>query len=284
MTIALILTFIVTGFSFATPQPVTFAPHRADFSMPILAAFWGSLIYVMYSYSGWNAAAYIVGEVQDPARSLPRALILGTTFVIFLYVTVNAVFLYSTPLAHLAGQLQVAHISGEDIFGRTGARLADALICVGLVANVSGMIWVGSRVTEAIGARYPHLSFFGRTTSKRVPYVALIYQFGVICVLLFFDPETVMHYVGSVLWFWSFLAVVGVIVLRFREPKLERPYRTWGYPATPLIFAVITVFCLVQNVQDNPGQSAIGAATVLIGIPIYLWASRGVSLAELRGE
>jgi len=284
MTIVLILTFIVTGFSFATPQPVTFAPHRADISMPILAAFWGSLIYVMYSYSGWNAAAYIVGEVQDPPRSLPRALILGTTFVIFLYVTVNAVFLYSTPLAHLAGQLQVAHISGEDIFGKTGARLADGLICVGLVANVSGMIWVGSRVTEAIGARYPRLSFFGRTTNKRVPYVALIYQFAIVCVLLFFDPETVMHYVGSVLWFWSFLAVAGVIVLRFREPNLARPYRTWGYPATPLIFSVITIFCLIQNVQDNPGQSAIGAVTVLIGIPVYLWASRGVSLAELRGE
>jgi APA family basic amino acid/polyamine antiporter len=152
------------------------------------------------------------------------------------------------------------------------------------VANVSGMIWVGSRVTEAIGARYPRLGLLGRTTKTRVPHIALIYQFVVICVLLSFDPESVMNYVGSVLWFWSFLAVVGVIVLRFREPGLARPYRTWGYPVTPLIFATITIFCLMQNVRDNPWQSAIGAATVLIGIPIYLWASRGVPLARLRGE
>jgi len=284
MTVLLILTFIVTGFSFATPQPVTFAPHVVDATRTILAAFWGSLVYVMYSYSGWNAAAYIVEEVRDPARALPRALILGTTFVIFLYVSVNAVFLYSTPLAHLAGKLEIAHISGEEIFGKTGARFADGLICVGLVANVSGMIWVGSRVTEAIGANYPRLSFFGRTTQTRVPFVALIFQFVAICVLLSFDPEAVMHYVGSVLWFWSFLAVAGVIVLRFREPKLARPYRTWGYPVTPLVFATITVFCLIQNVQDSPWQSLIGAVTVLIGIPIYLWASRGVALARLRGE
>jgi len=284
MTILLILTFIVFGFSFAQPQPITFAPHGADASLPILAAFWGSLIYVMYSYSGWNAAAYIVEEVRDPAKALPRALILGTTFVIFLYVAVNAVFLYSTPLAHLAGKIEVAHIAGEEIFGKSGARLASALICVGLVANVSGMIWVGSRVTEAIGARYPRLELLGRTTRARVPFIALIYQFAVICVLLFFNPESVMNYVGSVLWFWSFLAVVGVIVLRFREPRLARPYRTWAYPVTPLIFATITVFCLLQNIHDDPAQSAIGAATVLIGIPIYLWASRGVPQAQLRGE
>ncbi len=98
------------------------------------------------------------------------------------------------------------------------------------------MIWVGSRVTEAIGGRYPRLGLFGRTTRTRVPYVALLFQFVIICILLSFDPQSVMNYVGSVLWFWSLLAVVGVIVLRFREPKLARPYRTWGYPVTPLIF------------------------------------------------
>ncbi len=284
MTILLILTFIGVGFSFAHPAPITFAPHTVDASRAILAAFWGSLIYVMYSYSGWNAAAYIVEEVRDPAKALPRALILGTTFVIFLYVAVNAVFLYSTPLASLAGKLDVAFVAGEQIFGKAGARLASGLICVGLVANVSGMIWVGSRVTEAIGARYPRLGLLGRTSQARVPFVALIYQFAIICVLLFFDPESVMNYVGSVLWFWSFLAVVGVIVLRFREPNLTRPYRTWGYPVTPVIFGIITIFCLLQNVRDDPWQSAIGAATVLVGIPIYLWASRGVPMERLRGE
>jgi APA family basic amino acid/polyamine antiporter len=284
LTVLLILAFIAFGFGHGAAQPVTFLPHSADARLPILAAFWGSLIYVMYSYSGWNAAAYIVEEVRNPAKALPRALILGTTFVIGLYVAVNAVFLYTTPLALLSGKLEVAHISGVQIFGNVGARFTSALICVGLVANVSGMIWVGSRVTEAIGATYPRLGLLGRTTETRVPYVALLYQFAVVCLLLFFKPENVIDYVGSVLLFWSLLAVLGVIVLRFREPNLKRPYHTWGYPATPLVFATITVFCLVQNSRDHWTETWIGAATVLIGIPIYLWASRDVPVGQLRGE
>ena len=127
----------------------------------------------MYSYSGWNAAAYIVEEVRNPAKALPRALILGTVFVIVLYVAVNAVFLYTTPLAALSDKVEVAHIAGMQIFGRIGARIASGLICVGLVANVSGMMWVGSRVTEAIGTTYPALGLLGRTSETRVPYIAL---------------------------------------------------------------------------------------------------------------
>jgi APA family basic amino acid/polyamine antiporter len=103
-------------------------------------------------------------------------------------------------------------------------------------------------------------------------------------VLLFQDPEDVLNYVGSVLLFWSLMAVVGVIVLRFREPTLPRPYRTWGYPVTPLVFAAITIAGLVLNSQLHPLDTLIGAATVLIGIPIYLWASRNVPAGQLRGE
>jgi basic amino acid/polyamine antiporter, APA family len=283
-TVLLIIAFIVFGFSAGAAQPITFLPHAADANLPLLEAFAASLIWVMYSYSGWNAAAYIVEEVRNPAKALPRALILGTIFVIVLYVAVNAVFLYTTPLASLSNKFEVAHISGTQIFGEAGARIASGLICVGLIANVSGMMWVGSRVTEAIGATYPPLGLLGKTSATRVPYVALIYQFVIVLSLLFFKPENIVNYVGSVLLFWSLLAVLGVIVLRFREPNLPRPYRTWGYPVTPIIFAIITLFCLVQNSQIHFRETLIGAATVLIGIPVYLWASRNVPVEQLRGE
>jgi basic amino acid/polyamine antiporter, APA family len=292
-TVLLILAFVIFGFSKAPVQTVSFVPHAADFNLPVLSAFWASLIWVMYSYSGWNAAAYIVGEVRNPAKALPRALILGTLFVIFLYVAVNSVFLYSTPLQQflrvtpkgdILGQPEVAHIAGVSIFGPIGARIASGLICVGLIANVSGMMWVGSRVTEAIGMTYPALGLLGRTSKTRVPFVALVYQFFIVFALLFLRPDDIVNYVGSVLLFWSLLAVLGVIVLRFREPNLARPYRTWGYPLTPIIFALITVFCLVQNARFYPLQTFISAATVLIGIPIYLWASRDVPVEQLRGE
>jgi APA family basic amino acid/polyamine antiporter len=283
-TVLLIIAFIIFGFSAGPTQPITFLPHAADATLPIFEAFAASLIWVMYSYSGWNAASYIVEEVRNPAKALPRALILGTSFVILLYVAVNAVFLYTTPLSALSDKFEVAHIAGTQIFGEAGARITSGLICVGLIANVSGMMWVGSRVTEAIGTTYPALGLLGRTSATRVPYVALIYQFIIVFALLFFKPDNIINYVGSVLLFWSLLAVLGVIVLRFREPNLLRPYRTWGYPVTPIIFALITVSCLVQNSQLHLRETLIGAATVLIGIPIYLCVSRNVPVEQLRGE
>jgi APA family basic amino acid/polyamine antiporter len=284
LTVLLILAFVGVGFSMPQRHPVTFLPHASDWNLPLLGAFGGSLIYVMYSYSGWNAASYIVEEVRNPAKALPRALILGTLFVLALYVAVNSVFLYTTPLPELAGKPEVAHIAGTAVFGPVGARISSALICVGLIANVSGMMWVGSRVSQAIGATYPVLGVLGRTSRTRVPYVSLAYQYLITFVLLFFDPKNIINYVESVLIFWSLLAVLGVIVLRVREPNLPRPYRTWGYPVTPLIFAMIALFCLVQTYQSHPIESAVGAATVLIGIPIYLWARRNVPAEQLRGE
>jgi APA family basic amino acid/polyamine antiporter len=292
-TVFLIVAFVIFGFSSTPTQTASFAPHAADLNLPVLGSFWALLIWVMYSYSGWNAAAYIVGEVRDPGKALPRALILGTLFVMVLYVAVNSVFLYTTPTklflhttrtGEIVGEPEVAHIAGTSIFGPRGARITSGLICVGLIANVSGMMWVGSRVTEAIGATYPPLGLLGRTSRNRVPYIALLYQFLIVFALLFMEPENIVNYVGSVLLFWSLMAVLGVIVLRFREPHLLRPYRTWGYPLTPIIFAIITVFCLVQNARFYPRQSLISAVTVLIGIPIYLWASRNVPAEQLRGE
>ncbi len=284
LTVLLLLSFVIFGFGTAKPQPIVFHPHTTDWGLLLSASFGSSLIWVMYAYSGWNAAAYIVEEVRNPAKALPRALILGTGFVILLYIAVNAVFLYSTPLSALSGKFEVAHVAGVQIFGTAGARFASTLICVGLVANVSGMMWVASRVTEAMGTTYPALEFFGRTTETRVPYVALIYQFIIVFAMLFLKPDNIINYVGAVLWFWSMLAVLGVIVLRFREPNLPRPYRTLGYPVTPLIFGAVTVFCLIQNYNYHPMETVIGACTVLLGIPIYLWVSRNVPFGQLRGE
>jgi APA family basic amino acid/polyamine antiporter len=280
MTVLLLISFVVFGFATAKPQPIVFHPHHADWALVLSSAFFSSLFWVMYSYSGWNAAAYIVEEVRDPAKALPRALILGTGFVILLYVAVNAVFLYSTPMSAMAGKFDVAHFAGVQIFGEAGARITSGLICVGLVANVSGMMWVGSRVTEAMGSTYSKLSFFGRVSATRVPYVALIFQFLIVFSFLFARPDEIVNYVSSVLWFWSLLTVVGVIVLRFREPSLARPYRTWGYPVTPIIFAIVTAYCLIENYSYYPTQSQIGAATVLLGIPLYLWVNHRKAPAE----
>src|SRR5579862_6151626 len=139
--LALIVIFIIAGFAFGDAQPISFAPHAGALPAVMSAPFAISLVFVMYSYSGWNAATYIAGEVQNPARNLPRALLIGTAIVIMLYVGLNAVMLATTPLPELAGQLDVAMVAGRHIFGPLGARLVGGLISLGLVSSISAMMW-----------------------------------------------------------------------------------------------------------------------------------------------
>ena len=117
------MAFLVAALSIGTPQPVSFAPSAADFAHIISAPFAISLVFVMYSFSGWNAATYIIGEMRLPQRNVPRAMLAGTLIVLVLYVALNAVFLHTAPIDKLAGQLDVARISGSYIFGEFGGRI-----------------------------------------------------------------------------------------------------------------------------------------------------------------
>src|SRR6202041_2721443 len=143
----LIVVFIVAGLALGDSQPISFMPSAIDLTQIGGAPFAISLVFVMYSYSGWNAATYIVGELREPNRNLPRALFLGTGLVIALYVALNAVFLLTTPINELAGRIDVALIAGTHVFGQLGGRIVGALICLGLVSSISAMTWIGPRVT-----------------------------------------------------------------------------------------------------------------------------------------
>src|ERR1700710_199083 len=115
--VVLIVGFLIAGFAVGTPQPISFAPHVSEFGYITSAPFAISLVFVMYSFSGWNAATYIIGEMDMPQRNLPRAMLAGTAIVLVLYVALNAVFLHTAPIDRLAGQLDVARIAGTYIFG-----------------------------------------------------------------------------------------------------------------------------------------------------------------------
>ena len=144
-------------------------------------------MFVLYSYSGWNAATYIVGELHDPTRNLPRALFVGTAIVIALYVSLNAVFLVTTPMHELAGQLDVAIVAGKYIFGEIGGRIVGALICLGLVSSISAMTWIGPRVTMTMGEDMSLLRVFARKSKQDVPAIAIIFSSG--CQPAAVDPE-----------------------------------------------------------------------------------------------
>jgi basic amino acid/polyamine antiporter, APA family len=268
--LALIIAFLVAGATYASPQPISFAPSASDFGYVTGAPFAISLVFVMYSYSGWNAATYIAGEIRDPQRSLPRALITGTLVVLALYVSLNWVFLRVAPMEQLAGQLDVAVVAGRYIFGEAGGRVVGGLICLGVVSSISAMTWIGPRVTMTMGEDVAMLRFFARTSKNGVPVAAILFQLAVVNIMLLSQSfEAVLDFIQFSLTACSFLAVLGVIRLRITRPDLPRPYRAWGYPVTPVIFLAVTAFMMYYLVTNRPLQSLAGFAMMLAGLAIY---------------
>src|SRR5262245_12299041 len=165
-------------------QPISFLPARSDTMAIFNGPFAIALVYVMYSYSGWNAAAYISGEIKRPEKTVPRSLLLGTGLVIVIYVLLNAVFLATTPIAELKGQIEVALIAGNHIFGTAGGRVAGAVICLGLISSISSMTWIGPRVTMSMGEDHWLLRWLGRKNAHGIPTNAIVVQLLVVNLLL----------------------------------------------------------------------------------------------------
>lgn len=279
---ALIVALIIAGLAFGSPQPISFAPSTSDLSSMASAPFAVSLVFVMYAYSGWNAATYIAGEIREPAVSLPRSIIAATVIVIALYVMLNAVFLYTTPISAMAGQLDVALIAGKHIFGDFGGRIVGALICIGLVSSISAMTWIGPRVTMTMGKDYALLVPLSRTTKGGVPTTAILLQLAIVTLLLMTQSfEAVLDVIQFSLTLCSFLAVLGVIVLRWTEPNLARPYRTWGYPLTPFVYLGVTAFMMYHLIAERPFQSLAGLAIMLAGLGIYALSQRRPVMARI---
>ncbi|HLI98596.1 MAG TPA: amino acid permease [Bradyrhizobium sp.] len=269
--VVLIVAFLVAGFVIGAPQAVSFVPRASDLGYIVSAPFAIGLVFVMYSFSGWNAATYIIGEMQTPQQSLPRALLTGTLLVLALYVALNAVFLHTAPIGQLAGQLDVARIAGTAIFGEIGGRIVGAMICIGLVSSISAMMWIGPRVMMTMGEDVPLLRVFARKSRQGAPAYAILFQLAVASLMLFTRSfEAVLDFIQFALLFCSFFTVLGVIKLRITRPDLPRPYRAWGYPLTPVIFLLVTLFMMYYLALNRPLQSFFGALIMVTGLLIYV--------------
>ena len=270
--VALIAVLIVAGFCVNKTQPISFLPVKGDTALIASAPFAISLYWVMYAYSGWNASTYITGEIRNPRRNVPFSLILGTIIVIILYVCVNAVFLRTTPAGEMIGKQQVALIASTHIFGPTSGKIMAAFICLGLVSTVSAMMWIGPRVTAVMGEDLGVLKTLSRRSSGGIPVNAILTQFVIVNIMLLTATfQAVVNYVQFSLALCSALTVLGVFVLRWRRPELERPYRAWGYPITPLIFLAISGWMLWHLLAERSTRlpSLLGLATAALGLVIY---------------
>jgi APA family basic amino acid/polyamine antiporter len=271
----LIGALIGVGLFVPSKQPISFLPEAGDKASMLSGAFAVGLVYVMYSYSGWNAASYITSEIKRPEKNVPRSLLGGTSIVIVIYVLLNAVFLATTPAEELKGQLQVALIAGKHIFGENGGRSAGAVICLGLVAAISSMTWIGPRVTMSIGEDHWLLRPLGRKNKHGIPTNAILLQSLIVNLLLLTQSfADVVRYTQFSLLLCSLLAVLGVIVLRFTRPELARPYRVWLYPIPPVLFSLITIWMMFYLLRSHTLESLAGLGTALLGLLLYFCAGK----------
>jgi len=268
--LVLICALIGAGFFVPSKQPINFLPVPHDESSILSGAFAVALVYVMYSYSGWNASAYISSEIKRPEKNVPRSLLAGTGLVILIYVLLNAIFLATTPAEELKGELEVALIAGKHIFGDNGGRFAGAVICLGLVAAISSMTWIGPRVTMSMGEDHWLLRWLSNKSEHGIPTNAVLVQLLFVNLLLLTQSfEDVVQYTQFSLLLCSLLAVIGVIVLRFTHPEITRPYRVWLYPVPPVVFSIITIWMMLYLLRSHTAESLAGLATALAGLLLY---------------
>ena len=274
--ILIILILISFAFLIGEKQEISFLPRRGDFRVFFSPQFAVALVFVMYAYTGWNAATYIVDEVREPRKTVPKALLAGTLLVTVLYLALNGAFLHSTPAAEMAGKVEVAQVAATHVFGETGGRVMAVLISFGLLSLISAMTWVGPRVAQRMGEDFRGLRILARKSEEGSPVNAVILQTVVVLVLMWTSSfEAILVYIELLLIVFGILTVGGVFWLRIRRPDLHRPVRAWGYPFTPLFFLAVNVWIVICLVRGKPMESLWGLATVVAGFSVYLVVRRG---------
>ncbi len=279
--VGLVLVFVAAAAFGERSAAIDFTPRAEDLDVVMGSPFAISLLFVMFAYSGWNASTYITGEVVDPAKNVPRSLVLGTTLVMLLYVALNWAFLVISPIADLAGQVEIGHIVAVEVFGQVGGRWMSAMLCIALISTISAMTWAGPRVTQTMGQDFAFFRAFAVTHHGGSPRRAILLQAAIVLVLLLTAAfEVVLVYIQFTLVLSSFLTVLGVFELRRKAPDLPRPYKTWGYPVTPLLFLVISLATMGHTLVTRPWESLAGLVTVAAGLPIYWLSPRRAAEGE----
>ena len=252
------------------PQPVRFLPTAGDGQLLTSGAFAVSLIYVSYAYTGWNAATYLSGELDNPQRTLPGILLTGTLVVTLLYVALNFVFLYAAPVGELRGQVEVGLIAAKAAFGEVGGRFTGLVLGMLLISTVSAMLMAGPRVLQVMGQDFRPLRKSARINEDGIPSTAIYIQSSLaILFILTSSFESVLLFAGFTLALNSFVTVLGVFVLRWRQPELERPYRTFLFPLPPLIYLTLMGWTLWFVMMNRPVEALFGLGVIASGLIVY---------------
>jgi len=254
-----------------------------------------ALIFVLFTYGGWNEAAYLSADIINPARSIKRVLIIGIGVVTVIYLLVNLAMLAGLGQSGMAGSSAVAADLLHRAWGEPGRIFISVLVVVAVLSTVNATIITGGRSNYALGRDYPRVfGFLGKwRTGSNVPASALIVQ-GVITIglialapLVFSEGglEAMVAYTAPVFWFFFFLAGMSVLVLRWWDPRRDRPFRVPLYPLAPFLFCGSCLYMLYSAIAYAGAGSLVGVAVVLAGVPVLLATRQsGKSIQQTKRE
>ncbi|MGP0068989.1 MAG: APC family permease [Isosphaeraceae bacterium] len=280
--IALLVAFAVAGLVVGWPHTANLMdpkPLDGKLTLTLLS----SLIYIYYAYTGWNAAAYMAGEVREPQKLLPRAVLLGTGGVLLLYLALNVVYALALSADDVGAIVKergfeavapIAQIAAERLFG---SRWSDPLsIAIGLMllSSLSAYLLIGPRVLFAMAQAGQFPSVAARLTPRaNTPAIATLFQIVLALALLWIGTlRSIIEYAGIGLSIFSMLAMSSIYVLRRKRPDLPRPFRTPGYPVTPAVYLALTALVTLAAFSQTPVVSSYALLSVLAGVPVYyLW-------------
>ncbi len=270
--VSAIIALVVSGFILGKGSPANFLSRsQAHGNLAV------SLIFVMYAYSGWNAAAYLAGEIVEPERGLPRALAGASACVALLYLALNALFIWAMPVSAMSGVLAVGEKAAGALFGPGAARAVAAIIALAIFSSASAMVMAAPRIYFAMARDSVFPRIFSAGGGAPGPSGAILLQAGWVTLLLlvFGMFERIVIYAGIAITVFSALTVAAVIVLRMRKPDMPRPFRMPAYPWLAIGYVAVSLWMVGYTAAVRPSEVIFGLITVLAGLPIYWLATSG---------
>jgi len=276
--VAILALVIAVWIAIPNWQPVRWTPVVADISLIGTGGFAIALIFVNYAYTGWNAATYIGGEFRDPGRQLPKALITATAIVTVLYLLLHVMFMSAAPMDAMAGRVEIGFVVAEYALGADAAKIIGAILALLLVSTISAMLLAGPRALYVIGRDFPAFSWLGKENRYAVPANAVSLQIALTLVLIVTSTfDSIIIFSGTILTFNSLLTVLGVWVLRVREPELKRPFRVPLYPLPLVVFGALSLWTLVHLLVQRPYEGVAAVALIAVGLLVYFLSRKNAS-------
>ena len=236
-----------------------------------------SMMLVMFAYSGWNASAYIAGELKEPRKTLPRSLLIGTLIVIFLFLAINLFIFRVAPYADLHGTITVVETAAVRAFGSWMGAGLSILIGAALLSSLSAFIMIGPRIYYAMARDRLFFPFAAKVHPQyRVPGKSIIIQGSLAGLMLIIGSyEQLLVYLGFSLSIFPWLAIAGLFIARKRGVGDKIAFRVWGYPIVPLFYLVSSLTLMVIAYINRPVESSVAVITVILGVPCYfLWVRK----------